>query len=176
MPEEEGGYTAPATQEALDRIIEQRLSRERAKFADYDTLRDKAAKFDEADAASKSELQRLQEQIAERDATIASLPAKARREAIGFAAAAIRKGFVDAEDAAAFLGDVDLADTDAVEAALEDLAGRKPHLVRTETPPKKVTERPKPKPGEAAAGHSGDESRGKERAVAALRAMRGGTP
>jgi hypothetical protein len=35
-------WTPPASQADLDRIIEERLARERAKFADYDELREKA--------------------------------------------------------------------------------------------------------------------------------------
>jgi hypothetical protein len=41
-------YTPPATQEELDRIIGDRLGRERDKFKDYDALKDKATKYDAA--------------------------------------------------------------------------------------------------------------------------------
>lgn len=44
-------YTPPATQEELDRIIGDRLGRERDKFKDYDALKDKASKYDAAQAA-----------------------------------------------------------------------------------------------------------------------------
>ena len=55
-PNEAGGggagggseYTPPATQEELDRIIGDRLGRERDKFKDYDALKDKATKWDAA--------------------------------------------------------------------------------------------------------------------------------
>lgn len=57
-------YEAPATQADLDRIIESRLARERAKFDDYDELKSKASKYDEAEAANKTELQRAQEAAA----------------------------------------------------------------------------------------------------------------
>ncbi len=50
-------FQAPATKEELDKLIAAEL----AKFADYDELKDKAAKFDEAEQASKTELQRAQE-------------------------------------------------------------------------------------------------------------------
>jgi hypothetical protein len=40
------GYKAPESQEELDRIITDRLSREREKFKDFDTLKEKAAKYD----------------------------------------------------------------------------------------------------------------------------------
>lgn len=56
------GYTPPASQADLDRIISERLSRERARFQDYDDLKSKAEKFDQLDAASKTEAQRLAEE------------------------------------------------------------------------------------------------------------------
>ena len=49
------------TQEELDRIVGERLQRERAKYADFEALKEKAAKFDEAEEASKSELQKATE-------------------------------------------------------------------------------------------------------------------
>lgn len=39
-------YNPPATQADLDRIIENRLQRERAKYADYNDLKDKAQRSD----------------------------------------------------------------------------------------------------------------------------------
>jgi len=173
MPEEESAssdaYTPPATQEDFDRIVGQRLARERTKFADYDDLKAKAAKFDEVDAASKTEQQKLQEAIAERDAQLANLPKQARQEAIRFASLATKKGFLDPEDALVFI-DADLSDGEAVEAALADLAERKPHLLRSETAPKpKPRTRPKPVEGEAG---DGPDLTGKERAASALRQMR----
>ena len=39
-------YTPPATQADLDRIVENRLQRERQKYADYDTLKEKAERVD----------------------------------------------------------------------------------------------------------------------------------
>lgn len=51
------------TQAELEAIIGDRLARERAKYADYETLKGKAAKFDEAEEASKTELQKAQDQL-----------------------------------------------------------------------------------------------------------------
>ena len=53
------------TQAELDAAVEQRLARERAKYSDYDALKDKAAKFDQAQEAAKRELQKAQEQAAD---------------------------------------------------------------------------------------------------------------
>ena len=56
-------YTPPATQEDLDRLIADRLSRQEAKirgeFAGFDDLKAKADKFDASEAANKTELQKL---------------------------------------------------------------------------------------------------------------------
>lgn len=49
------------TQADLDRIVAERLQRERAKYPDYEVLKDKAAKFDSIEEASKSELQKATE-------------------------------------------------------------------------------------------------------------------
>lgn len=72
MPDTEPEKTF--TQSEIDRIIAERLAREREKYADYATLKEKAAKFDEAAEASKTELQRatdraneLQRKLEERE-------------------------------------------------------------------------------------------------------------
>lgn len=49
------------TQSELNAIIGDRLAQERKKYADYDELKGKAAKFDEAEEASKTELQKAKE-------------------------------------------------------------------------------------------------------------------
>lgn len=51
------------TQAELDRIVQDRLAKEKAKYADYDELKAKAAKLDEVQAASKTDLEKLTEQI-----------------------------------------------------------------------------------------------------------------
>ncbi|MBQ1571918.1 MAG: hypothetical protein IIZ78_12380, partial [Clostridiales bacterium] len=45
------------TQDELNAIVGKRLAEEKGKYADYDVLKAKAAKFDEAEEAAKSELQ-----------------------------------------------------------------------------------------------------------------------
>lgn len=57
--ENKSDFQAITTQEALDKIIESRLVRERAKYPDYDTFKVKAAKLDETEgllATTKQEL------------------------------------------------------------------------------------------------------------------------
>lgn len=56
---------AKFTQADLDRIVQDRLSREREKFGDYDALKEKAAKLDKIEEESKSELQKATERATE---------------------------------------------------------------------------------------------------------------
>jgi len=58
-------FRAPSSQEDLDRIIAARLDRERKKFADYDEVKARAAKYDQLEESKKSETQKLQEQLAQ---------------------------------------------------------------------------------------------------------------
>ena len=55
------------TEEDVNRIVTDRLHRERQKYEgiDLDALKEKAAKFDEMEEASKSELQKANEKAAE---------------------------------------------------------------------------------------------------------------
>jgi DNA repair exonuclease SbcCD ATPase subunit len=169
-PPEGGSFTPPSSQDELDRIVSKRLERERSKFADYDDLKAKATQFDQLSEQNKTELQKLQDELAERDARLSDLPKQARTQAIRFASQATAAGFLDPEDALLNLADVDLSDSDAVKTALEDLAERKPHLVRQDR--KKPPTRPKPAKGEPSDDPTGGLT-GKERAAAALRQMRG---
>ena len=49
------------TQDELNAIVSDRLKREREKYADYESLKDKATKFDELEEASKTELEKAKE-------------------------------------------------------------------------------------------------------------------
>lgn len=49
------------TQAEVDAIVGDRLKRDRAKYADYETLKEKAEKYDAVEEANKSELQKLTE-------------------------------------------------------------------------------------------------------------------
>lgn len=55
------GFTAPTTQAEFDAMVKDRISRERAKYADYADLKAKATEFDKLAEAQKTELQRAQE-------------------------------------------------------------------------------------------------------------------
>lgn len=76
------------TQAEMDAIIGDRLKRERAKYADYSELQAKAAKYDEAEEASKSELQKAVEERDKLQNELDKLKAdKAHADAVAKAAA-----------------------------------------------------------------------------------------
>ena len=56
-------WTPPASQADLDRIIADRLNRERSKFADYDDLKAAADKLADLENASKTEAQKKAEEL-----------------------------------------------------------------------------------------------------------------
>ena len=47
------------TQDELNAIVNDRLGREKAKYSDYDALKEKASKFDQLEEANKTELQKI---------------------------------------------------------------------------------------------------------------------
>lgn len=53
------------TQAEVDSIVEGRLKRERAKYSDYEALKSKATAYDEAQEASKTDLERATERAEE---------------------------------------------------------------------------------------------------------------
>lgn len=57
-------FKAPANQAELNAIIKQRVDRERAKYADYDDLKTKAAEYDATVQASKSEAEKANDRLA----------------------------------------------------------------------------------------------------------------
>ncbi|MFW0112120.1 hypothetical protein [Rothia sp. CCM 9416] len=70
---------SPITSQAeLNRVIENRLERERRKYADYAELKAKASKFEEFEEASKSEQQKLAERAQKAEAELAKLQAAAQ--------------------------------------------------------------------------------------------------
>ena len=64
------------TQEELNKVVQERLKREREKYADYESLKEKASKFDEAEEAGKSELQKALETSEQYKATAEKLTAE----------------------------------------------------------------------------------------------------
>lgn len=91
MPEEPVDPPAEAdegrtfTQADLDRIVAERLAREKAKFSDYDDLKAQAGKLAEIEDANKSELDKLREEYDALKGTVAATEAKAMRAEVAMA-------------------------------------------------------------------------------------------
>jgi hypothetical protein len=138
-------------QAAVDRIVSERIARERSKFADYNDLKAKATKFDEIEAQNATELDKAVKKADAEARADMSTKTNTRLVRAEVKAAASAAKFFDPADAAVLLsdkfkdvkvtedGDVD---EDAVKALVEQLAKAKPHLVKTDNG------RPPPLPGQ----------------------------
>lgn len=73
---DKSGWTPPATQQDLNKIISERVQRERAKFGDYEDLKAKAARLAEIEQANLSEAEKAQQRISAAEAEVAQVPAK----------------------------------------------------------------------------------------------------
>jgi hypothetical protein len=140
----QGGNPKTFTQDELDGIVKDRLDRERKKFGDYESLKEKASKLDELESASKSELQKLADRLAnlekagsDKDATISALQGELagerRRAKVGAVAQSV--GALDASDANILqaTAEVDVADPKAeelIKGILEKLRESKPYLFK----------------------------------------------
>lgn len=133
-------FKAIETQEDLDRIIRNRLERQRAqydsRYAGFDDIKAKADKFDELDAASKTELERAQARISELEQASATAAQAAKDSALKAAVVAegAKRNMVDPLDALALLdrGQLEYADDGSpmnIAEAMDSLLERKPHLV-----------------------------------------------
>lgn len=124
------------TQQELEAILADRLSREREKFADYAELKEAASQWREHQEAQKTELERMQGQLAdlqaERDR--AQQMANDRLIEAALVAEANRRGFANVEDAIA-LADysaITITDDGRVEGAgevVKSLADSRPYLI-----------------------------------------------
>ncbi|ACF34068.1 scaffolding protein [Mycobacterium phage Leozinho] len=83
--EQQSSFKPITSQDEFDRIIQQRIARERSKFSDYDDLKSKAEELDKIREGEKTELQKLTEQLqsvssraekAERDLLVTSVAAE----------------------------------------------------------------------------------------------------
>lgn len=61
---ENGGQGETFTQADVDRIVGQRLARDRAQYADYDQLKEAAAELAKIRESEKTEMEKFQEQLA----------------------------------------------------------------------------------------------------------------
>lgn len=149
-------FKAPSSQDEFDRMVADRLTRERSKFADYDDLKKKAAEYDKAQEASKSELQK------EREARVAAEKERDSERVAGWRAqVALDKGLTPTQAKRLVGATKEELEADADE-LLKDLGATKPE---------------RRKPGSLKSGSQGGDDAGltgKQKAAAALRAHRGG--
>ena len=87
------------TQEDFDRVVGKIRSEERARFADYNDLREKAERYDELAEQGKSAEQKLQESLANRERELEDLRRTHQETLVGSAAALAggKLGVVDPE-------------------------------------------------------------------------------
>lgn len=67
------GQTRTFTQDEVNAIVGKRLAEEKGKYSDYEEIKAKAAKFDEAEEANKSELQKAVERANNLEAELAGI-------------------------------------------------------------------------------------------------------
>jgi hypothetical protein len=150
-------FKAPVSQEEFDRMVGARLERERAKFADYDDIKTKAAEFDKAQEASKTELQKAADRAARAEKERDDLKVASLRASV-----ALDKGLT-ASQAKRLVG----ATKEELEADADELLA---DLGST-----KGGQKPAPKTLRSGSSGSSEQMTGKEKAAAALRQLRTGT-
>lgn len=95
-------FKAITSQDDLNRVIADRISRERAKFADYEDVKTKAARLDEIEAANQTEAEKAAARVADLEKQLGEMQAATTRLRI-----ANEHGITDAEDIALFLTGTD---------------------------------------------------------------------
>ena len=127
-----GDSTKTFTQADLDRIVGERLNRQKAQFADYDELKTKAAEADrlrqEQETASEKAVREAREQaVAEERAKSAPrlVGAEFRAAAKGVLTDAQRDAFLEDADLTKYLNDKGEVDVDKVTKKVEALAPAK---------------------------------------------------
>lgn len=134
------GQKLPTTQEEFDRVVNERLSRERAKFKDYDALRTKAADYDKLQESMLSDQEKAVKDASQKAQAETAAKYQSRLVAADVRAAAAGLNFRDPEDALKHLSVTDLlngddVDHDKVKAALDDLVKAKPYLTNADPKP-----------------------------------------
>ena len=95
-------FKAIASQDELNKVINDRLQRERAKYADYKDLKAKASKLDEFEQANQTEAEKAAKRIADLEAELGNTRRDSMRLKI-----ATEHGITDADDIDLFLTGTD---------------------------------------------------------------------
>jgi hypothetical protein len=150
-------YVAPSSQADLDKIIESRLARERAKFSDYEDLKTKAARADALEAELGSESDKAAKAARDEERAKANDEWTPRVVKAEFKAAA--KGVLTDDQLAALIEDLDLkkyvtdkGDADEEKIAKKVAAFAPASSTATKTPPRQLGQGAQPpsnvKPGD----------------------------
>lgn len=91
-------FKAITSQDELNRVLDDRLKRERAKFADYKDVKAKAARLDQYEQANATEAEKAAKRIADLEAELSTTRLDAMRRTIAAA-----NGITDADDIDLFL-------------------------------------------------------------------------
>lgn len=122
------------TQADLDRIVQERLARQKAQFKDYDELKERASKYDEIEAANKTELEKANERATQAEAQAAAVEERAKKLLTDASITAAAAGkLADPSDAIALIdrGAIEYGEDGSptnVAALVEALVESKPHL------------------------------------------------
>jgi len=123
------------TQADIDKIVKERLKRERAQFADYADVKKKAEEYDKLTAAQKSEVDKAVERAAQAEEKISKVQEKLRLKNLSLAviAAAKELKIEDYETAQLYIerDGIDFDDDDEpieIESKLKALLKKKPNL------------------------------------------------
>lgn len=159
-PTPPAAYTPPATQDDLNRIVGERLAREREKYADYESLKEKAAAHDAAIEAAKTEAEKAVDAARKEGESTATERANARIVGAEARALAATEKFRNPAAAVKLLdlsgvtvGADGEVDADAIKTKLKALAESDPYLVDDGKKPA-----PKPDPTQGGGG-GGDKTR-----------------
>lgn len=157
------------TQAELDVIIGNRLATERARFADYDTLKAAKSELDQIKAANASELDKAVKKAKDEGISEATTRANQRIVAAEARALAAAANFHNPRDAAKLLdlagvkvtddGDVD---ADAIKKLIEDAVKERPYLVKGDQKPS--PKGPRRDPGQGP--RDGEKPSGREQGLA----------
>lgn len=150
------------SQEDFDKRLGARIIREREKFADYEELKRKAAEFDAAQEANRTEQERAVEAARKEGETAATTRANARIVASEAKVLAAAAGAINPTTTARLLGDLSgitvsedgTVDEAALKAKIDGLKETDPYLFGTPGPTPPIPPRPDPSQGGGGGGGS----------------------
>ncbi|WP_280246162.1 hypothetical protein [Nocardia abscessus] len=155
------------TQSEVDRIVAERVAREKQKFADYDDLKAAATRLKDIENANKSEQQKLADQVAELTKALADKDAEVEKATLASLKASVAAAKrVPASRLHGITKEELEADADAYLAEVAEVAAARDAGTKRKPPAAGL---------KSGASSSGDTSANpQERAAAALRALRRG--